>query len=125
MARQNEVYTFYVDGDLRTGECLGINSLDKFLIQDKVTKEVFILSESEITKESLYTIKVMFYEDINPKIPRDFLCQQGAVKAGDILVYHTGINDRHLCEVLAVDTQCTHAYTRFKGSRILKENIGL
>jgi hypothetical protein len=118
MTETKVLYSFTkADGTTAYGSHIGTNSSNNYLIEEKGTGEIHVLDPKTIEEVLPYT----FSANINGK-ETHYVCQPDAVKKGDFLLYTNG-NSPQIAVVTAVDTKNKGARSKFRGKRLLLEDL--
>lgn len=118
MVETKTLYSFKkTDGTVSYGNHIGTNSNNCYLIEEKVTGEIHVLDPKDIEEVLPYT----FSASIAGK-ETHYVCQPNAVKKGDFLLYTQGSNPQ-IAVVTAVDTKNKAARAKFRGKRLLLEDL--
>jgi len=118
MSETKTLYSFTKpDGTTAYGNHIGTNSNNNYLIEEKGTGEIHVLDPKTIEEVLPYT----FSATIAGK-ETHYVCQPDAVKKGDYLLYTNGSNPQ-IAVVTAVDTKNKSARSKFRGKRLLLEDL--
>lgn len=105
------------DGTTAYGTHIGTNSSNHYLIEEKGTGEIHVLSPGDVEEVLPYT----FSASIGGK-ETHYVCKPDAVKKGDYLLYTNGSTPM-IATVTAVDTKNKGARAKFNGKRLVLEDI--
>lgn len=118
MAETKTLYSFKKeDGTVAYGSHIGTNSSNNYLIEEKGTGDIHVLSPKDVEEVLPYT----FSASINGK-ETHYVCQPDAVKKGDFLLYTTGTTPQ-IAVVTAIDTKNKSARSKFRGKRLVLEDL--
>ena len=118
MAETKTLYSFKkTDGTAAYGHHIGTNSSNNYLIEEKGTGEIHVMKPDEVEEVLPYT----FSASINGK-ETHYVCQPDTVKKGDFLLYTQG-SQPMIAVVTAVDTKNKSARSKFRGKRMLLEDL--
>lgn len=118
MTETKTLYSFKKeDGTVSYGNHIGTNSNNQYLIEEKGTGTIHVFNTSDLEEVLPYT----FSASINGK-ETHYVCQPGAVKKGDFLLYANG-TVAQVAIVNAVDTKNKSARAKFKGKKLVLEDI--
>jgi len=118
MPETKTLYSFTKpDGTITYGNHIGTNSNNNYLIEEKGTGEIHVLDPKTIEEVLPYT----FSATIAGK-ETHYVCQPGVVNKGDYLLYTNGSNPQ-IAVVTAVDTKNKAARSKFRGKRLLLEDL--
>lgn len=118
MTETKTLYSFKKeDGTVSYGNHIGTNSNNQYLIEEKGTGTIHVFDVSDLEEVLPYT----FSASINGK-ETHYVCQPGAVKKGDFLLYANG-PAAQVATVTAVDTKNKSARAKFKGKKLVLEDI--
>jgi hypothetical protein len=118
MAETKTLYSFKKeDGTVAYGSHIGTNSSNNYLIEEKGTGDIHVLSPKDVEEVLPYT----FSASINGK-ETHYVCQPDVVKKGDFLLYTTGTTPQ-IAVVTAVDTKNKSARSKFRGKRLVLEDL--
>lgn len=118
MADTKTLYSFTkADGTTAYGSHIGTNSSNNYLIEEKGTGEIHVLNPKDLEEVLPYT----FSATINGK-ETHYVCQPDAVKKGDFLLYASDSTPQ-IAVVTAVDTKNKTARSKFRGKRLVLEDI--
>jgi hypothetical protein len=111
------LYSFVVDGETRYGTHIGTNSQNQYLIEEKTTGAIHVLSKDQLEEVVPYT----FSATMGGK-ETHYVGTPGALNKGDVLLY-TGSPTPQVAVVTGVDTKNKGARAKFKGAKIVTEAI--
>lgn len=118
MAETKTLYSFKkADGSVAYGSHIGTNSSNNYLIEEKGTGDIHVLSLKDVEEVLPYT----FSASIDGK-DTHYVCQPDAVKKGDFLLYTNG-SQPQIAVVTAVDTKNKTARAKFRGKRLVLEDL--
>lgn len=116
------LYSFEHEGVTKYGTHIGINSSNQYLIEEKGTGAIHVLDKKDLEEVLPYTFSVKYAIGSTNGMPTDFIGTPGTVKEGDLLVFENR-SMLQMCKVEKVDTKCKTAQAKFKGRKILTEEI--
>lgn len=118
MADTKTLYSFKKeDGTIAYGSHIGTNSSNNYLIEEKGTGDIHVLGLKDLEEVLPYT----FSASINGK-ETHYVCQPDAVNKGDFLLYTSGTTPQ-IAVVTAVDTKNKTARSKFRGKRLVLDDI--
>jgi hypothetical protein len=118
MAETKTLYSFTKDdGTVAYGTHIGTNSSNQYLIEEKVTGQIHVLDKKNLEEVLPYTFSAKMGTSEN-----HYVGTPGTVKKGDILLY-TGSSTPQIAVVTGIDTKNKTARSKFKGSKIVTEDI--
>ena len=118
MSDTKTLYSFKKeDGSTAYGIHIGTNSSNNYLIEEKGTGDIHVLSLKDLEEVLPYTFSAV----INGK-ETHYVCQPNAVKKGDFLLYING-TAAQIAVVTAVDTKNKTARSKFRGKRLVLDDI--
>lgn len=117
-AETKTLYSFTKeDGTVAYGTHIGTNSQNQYLIEEKVTGAIHVLDKDKLEEVLPYT----FSATIGGK-ETHYVGKPDTLKKGDILL-HTGSSSPQIAVVTDVDTKNKGARPKFKGAKIVTEEI--
>lgn len=111
------LYSFDLNGVTTFGTHIGTNSQNKYLIEEKTTGAIHILDKDQLEEVLPYT----FSATINGK-ETHYIGTPDVLKKDDVLL-HTGSTTPQVAVVTAIDTKNKSARSKFKGAKIVTEEI--
>jgi hypothetical protein len=111
------LYSFTIDGKTAYGTHIGTNSQNQYLIEEKGTGAIHVFDKASLEEVVPYT----FSATIGGK-ETHYVGTPGTLKKNDVLLY-TGSTTPQVAVVIAVDTKNKGARSKFKGSKIVTEEI--
>jgi hypothetical protein len=118
MAETKTLYSFTKDdGTVAYGTHIGTNSSNQYLIEEKVTGQIHVLDKKNLEEVLPYTFSAKMGTSEN-----HYVGTPGTVKKGDILLY-TGSSTPQIAVVTGIDTKNKSARSKFKGAKIVTEEI--
>ena len=118
MAETKTLYSFTKDdGTVAYGTHIGTNSSNQYLIEEKVTGQIHVLDKKNLEEVLPYTFSAKMGTSEN-----HYVGTPGSLKKGDILLY-TGSSSPQIAVVTAVDTKNKTARSKFKGAKLVTEDI--
>lgn len=118
MAETKTLYSFTKDdGTVAYGTHIGTNSSNQYLIEEKGTGTIHVFDKKNLEEVLPYTFSAKMGNSEN-----HYVGTPGALKKGDILLY-TGSSTPQIAVVTGVDTKNKSARSKFKGAKIVTEDI--
>jgi hypothetical protein len=118
MSETKTLYSFKKeDGTIGYGSHIGTNSSNNYLIEEKGTGEIHVFNVKDLEEVLPYT----FSATIAGK-ETHYVCAPDAVKKGDYLLYTSGSTPQ-IAVVTAIDTKNKAARSKFRGKRLLLEDL--
>jgi hypothetical protein len=111
------LYSFTIDGKTAYGTHIGTNSQNQYLIEEKGTGTIHVFDKKDLEEVLPYT----FSASINGK-ETHYIGTPDVLKKGDVLL-HTGSTTPQVAVVTAIDTKNKSARSKFKGAKIVTEEI--
>jgi hypothetical protein len=118
MTNIKTLYSFTkADGTTGYGTHIGTNSQNKYLIEEKGTNEIHVLSKSDLEEVLPYTFSVEMEGS-----EYHYIGQPDTVQVGDLLL-NTEAKSVRLAVVKALDTKDKTPRAKFKGRKLVTEQI--
>lgn len=111
------LYSFTIDGKTAYGTHIGTNSQNQYLIEEKGTGTIHVFDKKDLEEVLPYTFSAKMGSS-----ETHYVGTPGAVSKGDILLY-TGSSSPQIAVVTGVDTKNKSARAKFKGSKIVTQEI--
>lgn len=111
------LYSFTVDGKTAYGTHIGTNSQNQYLIEEKGTGTIHVFDKKDLEEVLPYTFSAKMGSS-----ETHYVGTPGAVSKGDILLY-TGSSSPQIAVVTGVDTKNKSARAKFKGAKIVTQEI--
>lgn len=119
---ENTLYSVTVDGKTTFATKVGINSANKFLMEEKGTGAILVVDPSAVEEIVPHTIAIGPIDSDRTEV--NYMIEPGKLLAGDLVLHASkGSKVFSLGIVRKVDTKCKNA-KEFRGVKISTELIG-
>ena len=121
MTQQTPLYEVEIDDKTIFAHYLATNSKGMWVMEDRATKEMFVVAPDKAQEVLPYTVSVR-YMDANSRAAKayHFFAREGDWKKDDLVYEHASLS---MVRVIAVDTKSKAATRWLKGWKISAEFI--
>lgn len=119
MEKQKTLYSLILDdGSTGYGVHVGTNSENKYLLEVKGSGKIVVRSKDEIEEILPYTVSLSINgSDVH------YISEPGKLNKGDYVIYNLNGKNIEVAKVSGVDTKNKTARSKFKGLKLVTEEV--